>query len=79
MITYLGIMGLAAAGGFSGVLTTTIMAPGERVKCLLQVRLLMSAKWEKVRMLITDWKSKIDCGVCFWKLDLSRSLHFSQL
>ena len=28
---------LAAAGAFSGVLTTAIMAPGERAKCLLQV------------------------------------------
>ena len=34
----LGVLGLAAAGGFSGVLTTTIMAPGERIKCILQVR-----------------------------------------
>ena len=33
----LGVAGLAAAGGFSGVLTTTIMAPGERIKCILQV------------------------------------------
>ena len=29
---------LAAAGGFSGVLTTVIMAPGERIKCILQVK-----------------------------------------
>ena len=29
---------LAIAGGISGVLTTSIMAPGERIKCLLQVR-----------------------------------------
>ena len=28
---------LAIAGGISGVLTTSIMAPGERIKCLLQV------------------------------------------
>ena len=28
---------LAVAGGISGVLTTSIMAPGERIKCLLQV------------------------------------------
>lgn len=29
---------LAAAGGFSGIMTTAIMAPGERIKCLLQVQ-----------------------------------------
>merc|ERR1712045_171995 len=29
---------LAAAGGFSGILTTIIMAPGERIKCILQVQ-----------------------------------------
>ena len=29
---------LCVAGAFSGVLTTGIMAPGERIKCLLQVR-----------------------------------------
>ena len=28
---------LALAGGFSGILTTVIMAPGERIKCILQV------------------------------------------
>jgi len=29
---------LAIAGGISGVFTTSIMAPGERIKCLLQVQ-----------------------------------------
>lgn len=29
---------LCFAGGFSGILTTVIMAPGERIKCLLQVQ-----------------------------------------
>lgn len=29
---------LFAAGAFSGVFTTTIMAPGERIKCLLQIQ-----------------------------------------
>ena len=29
---------LAVAGGISGVLTTVIMAPGERIKCILQVK-----------------------------------------
>lgn len=27
-----------AAGAFSGIFTTTIMAPGERIKCLLQIQ-----------------------------------------
>lgn len=27
------------AGAFSGIFTTAIMAPGERIKCLLQVNL----------------------------------------
>ncbi len=31
---------LFAAGMLSGVFTTAIMAPGERIKCLLQVRLI---------------------------------------
>jgi len=29
---------LGLAGGFSGILTTAIMAPGERIKCILQVQ-----------------------------------------
>lgn len=29
---------LFAAGAFSGIFTTTIMAPGERIKCLLQIQ-----------------------------------------
>ena len=29
---------LAIAGGFAGFLTTSIMAPGERIKCILQVQ-----------------------------------------
>lgn len=31
-------MQLFAAGAFSGVFTTTVMAPGERIKCLLQIQ-----------------------------------------
>ena len=34
----LGPAQLAAAGALSGVMTTIVMAPGERIKCLLQVR-----------------------------------------
>lgn len=29
---------LFAAGAFSGIFTTTVMAPGERIKCLLQIQ-----------------------------------------
>jgi solute carrier family 25 carnitine/acylcarnitine transporter 20/29 len=29
---------LGIAGGFAGILTTSIMAPGERIKCILQVQ-----------------------------------------
>lgn len=32
-----GIINYFAAGAFSGIFTTSIMAPGERIKCLLQV------------------------------------------
>lgn len=28
------------AGAFSGIFTTSIMAPGERIKCLLQVNII---------------------------------------
>lgn len=34
----LNLSQLAVAGGISGFLTTTIMAPGERIKCILQVQ-----------------------------------------
>ena len=33
----LNLKQLAVAGAISGVLTSSIMAPGERIKCLLQV------------------------------------------
>jgi solute carrier family 25 carnitine/acylcarnitine transporter 20/29 len=35
----LNVFQLALAGGFSGIFTTSIMAPGERIKCILQVRI----------------------------------------
>nr|XP_002119607.1 mitochondrial carnitine/acylcarnitine carrier protein-like [Ciona intestinalis] len=34
----LSLLELFGAGGFSGILTTVIMAPGERIKCLLQIQ-----------------------------------------
>lgn len=33
-----------AAGAFSGIFTTAIMAPGERIKCLLQIQQGSNAK-----------------------------------
>ena len=33
----LNLAQLCVAGGISGIMTTVIMAPGERIKCLLQV------------------------------------------
>ena len=39
----LGPHQLAMAGCFSGVMTTIVMAPGERIKCLLQVSALRSS------------------------------------
>lgn len=34
----LSLLQLFAAGAFSGIFTTSIMAPGERIKCLLQIQ-----------------------------------------
>jgi len=34
----LGVVELAAAGALSGLMSTVIMAPGERIKCVLQVQ-----------------------------------------
>lgn len=34
----LGNSQIFLAGAFSGIFTTVIMAPGERIKCLLQVK-----------------------------------------
>ena len=42
----LNLRQLAVAGAISGVLTTSIMAPGERIKCILQVLHLVSNNCE---------------------------------
>lgn len=34
----LSVLQLFSAGAFSGIFTTVIMAPGERIKCLLQIQ-----------------------------------------
>ena len=43
---------LGVAGAISGVLTTSIMAPGERIKCLLQVKTKVSTIIE----VLGDWE-----------------------
>ncbi|EDO41788.1 predicted protein [Nematostella vectensis] len=49
--TYLQIMN---AGAFAGVCTTAIMAPGERIKCLLQIQQASGAE--------KKYKGPIDCA-----------------
>lgn len=38
----LSLTQLFAAGAFSGVFTTIVMAPGERIKCLLQIQVVIN-------------------------------------
>nr|BAM18665.1 congested-like trachea [Papilio xuthus] len=45
---------LFAAGAFSGVFTTSIMAPGERIKCLLQIQQGANAPQK--------YKGMVDCA-----------------
>ena len=44
---WISLQQLFAAGMLSGVFTTVIMAPGERIKCLLQVGLSYGLNGEK--------------------------------
>ena len=46
------------AGGFSGVMTTIVMAPGERIKCLLQVGCTLTDSCQFVRNLKAEDKSE---------------------
>ena len=48
----LGAAQLAAAGFLSGIVTTVIMAPGERIKCLLQVK---KNEINHIQLLIQSW------------------------
>ena len=57
----LGPHQLALAGGFSGVMTTIVMAPGERIKCLLQVS--GSDRQTVVRNMKAEDKSELDICV----------------
>lgn len=45
---------LFAAGMLSGVFTTVIMAPGERIKCLLQVGIRVLFKFIKEFLMTID-------------------------
>lgn len=42
------------AGAFSGIFTTVIMAPGERIKCLLQVYFFWSVHEE---LMVLAWNN----------------------
>ena len=59
----LGPHQLALAGGFSGVMTTIVMAPGERIKCLLQVGwsdvVRSEARQTEVRSMKAEDKSEL--------------------
>lgn len=57
---------LFVAGGVSGVLTTVIMAPGERIKCLLQVQATSSEKL---------YNGPVDCAKKLYKTGGIRSLY----
>lgn len=46
----LSVAQLSAAGGFSGIMTTVIMAPGERIKCILQVSPIIGCIRGKIYM-----------------------------
>jgi hypothetical protein len=47
MVFMVSLIQLFAAGMLSGVFTTVIMAPGERIKCLLQVGIGILFKFYK--------------------------------
>ena len=60
----LGPHQLAMAGGFSGVMTTIVMAPGERIKCLLQVGCTLTDSCQFVRNLKAEDKSESEPDIC---------------
>nr|CAB3266172.1 mitochondrial carnitine/acylcarnitine carrier protein-like [Phallusia mammillata] len=57
---------LLLAGGFSGILTTVIMAPGERIKCLLQIQ---QSSAEKM------YNGPVDCAKKLYKEGGIRSIY----
>ena len=78
----LGPAQLAAAGALSGVMTTIVMAPGERVKCLLQVSTILLcrkyADWRCFHYMAHLCLARcaprfFPCTICFWpKRNLNR-------
>ena len=62
----LSLAKLFVAGGVSGVLTTIIMAPGERIKCLLQVQ---AASSEKL------YNGPVDCAKKLYRSGGIRSIY----
>ena len=62
---------LFAAGAFSGIFTTTVMAPGERIKCLLQVQQGSGGEQK--------YKGMIDCAKQLYKEGGIRSIYKGSL
>ncbi|KAF5276664.1 hypothetical protein FQA39_LY06468 [Lamprigera yunnana] len=58
------------AGAFSGIFTTSIMAPGERIKCLLQIQ---QGTANKV------YKGPLDCAIKLYKQGGIRSIYLGSL
>jgi len=54
------------AGAFSGIFTTSIMAPGERIKCLLQIQQSSTTK---------VYNGPVDCAVKLYKQGGIRSIY----
>jgi len=62
----LGVLELAAAGAVSGIMASTLMGPGERIKCLLQVQQNAAGS--------TKYSGPIDVVRCLYKEGGVRSI-----
>lgn len=62
----LTLIQLFYAGGFSGIFTTSILAPGERIKCLLQVQHNQGT---------TTYNGPVDCAKKLYKQGGIRSIY----
>lgn len=58
---------LFAAGAFSGIFTTSIMAPGERIKCLLQIQSMGTEK--------PKYNGMVDCAKQLYREGGIRSVY----
>ncbi|KAB0795702.1 hypothetical protein PPYR_09763 [Photinus pyralis] len=63
---------LFLAGAFSGIFTTSIMAPGERIKCLLQIQQGASSNAKL-------YNGPIDCAIKLYKQGGIRSIYLGSL